>query len=77
MSDLAIRIHVWMTSTLAALRSEERGQDLIEYALWCGVIALFLIAVGALALYTGAVTAMSTGIGNCIDYNTVTPCTPF
>jgi Flp pilus assembly pilin Flp len=41
---------------------EERGQDLTEYALWTGVIALFLIAVGGLALYTDAVTAMAGGI---------------
>jgi hypothetical protein len=76
MSDLALRIQFWVTTTLASMK-EERGQDLTEYALWTGVIALFLIAVGGLALYTDAVTAMAGGIEHCIDFNTQTPCTPF
>ena len=46
MSDLALRIQVWVTTTLASLK-EERGQDLTEYALWTGVIALTLTGIGA------------------------------
>jgi Flp pilus assembly pilin Flp len=77
MSDLAIRIHVWATSTLAALRSEERGQDLIEYALWCGVIALSLTGLATFALFTDAISGMGAGIKNCADFTGTTTCDPF
>ena len=54
----------------------ERGQDLIEYAMLSGLIALGLIAVGALA-FSGPLTDMATGIGNCIDFKSSTSCAPF
>ena len=76
MSDLAIRLHIWLSTTLASVK-EERGQDLTEYALWTGVIALTLTGIGALAVLSGAVDLLGTGIGNCIDFNAVTPCDPF
>ena len=47
---------------------EERGQDLIEYALLSSLIAAAIIAVGV-AIYTGAITAMANGISNCIDFD--------
>ncbi len=58
------------------LTISERGQDLVEYAIFTGIIALTLMAVGALFL-TGALGAMATGIGNCIDFNSTTVCAPF
>ncbi len=60
----------------AKLPISERGQDLVEYAIFTGIIALTLMAVGALFL-TGALGAMATGIGNCIDFNSTTVCAPF
>lgn len=60
----------------ARLPISERGQDLVEYAIFTGIIALTLMAVGALFL-TGALGAMATGIGNCIDFNAGTTCAPF
>ncbi len=60
----------------ARLPISERGQDLVEYAIFTGIIALTLMAVGALFL-TGALGAMATGIGNCIDFNSTTVCAPF
>ncbi len=60
----------------ARLSISERGQDLVEYAIFTGIIALTLMAVGALFL-TGALGAMATGIGNCIDFNSTTVCAPF
>ncbi len=60
----------------AKLTISERGQDLVEYAIFTGIIALTLMAVGALFL-TGALADMATGIGNCIDFNATTVCSPF
>ena len=56
--------HAWVVSHLR----DERGQDLIEYALLGGTIALAIMAVGVLLALTGALTSMATGIGNCIDF---------
>jgi Flp pilus assembly pilin Flp len=53
-------------SVLAGFRGE-RGQDLIEYAMLSGLIAAAIVAVGVL-LFTGALTKLITGIGNCIDF---------
>ena len=57
--------------------SEERGQDLIEYAMLGGLIALGIIGAGL--LFVGPLQDMATGIGNCIDFDAggVTPCDPF
>ncbi len=63
-----------ITSLLSRIRSE-RGQDLIEYAMLGGLIALAIIAVGTLA-FTGALNSMAAGIGSCIDF-TAGGCTPF
>ena len=57
--------HAWVVSHL---HRDERGQDLIEYALLGGTIALAIMAVGVLLALTGALTSMATGIGNCIDF---------
>ena len=46
----------------------ESGQDLIEYALLGSLIAAAIIAVGV-GIYTGAITDMTNGIGNCIDFD--------
>ncbi len=60
----------------AKLPINERGQDLVEYALLSGMIALAIIGVSALFL-TGALTDMVTGIGYCVDFDTLTTCDPF
>ncbi len=53
----------------------ERGQDLIEYALLGGLIALAII--GTVLAFQGALTSMAGGISDCIDFNKATPCAPF
>ena len=68
------RVMVSVSSFAARLRSEERGQDLLEYALLGGLIAAALVAAGALIAYTGAVTGMADGIAGCIDFDAGTPC---
>ncbi len=52
---------------LVRIRSE-RGQDLIEYAMLSGLIALAIIAVGGLLLFQTSVEDMVKGIGGCIDF---------
>lgn len=52
----------------------ERGQDLIEYAMLSGLIALAI--VGAVVLFGGALTDMAEGIGDCIDFDNSTSCDP-
>ena len=64
------KIFVW----IQALRSSERGQDLIEYALLGGLIAAALLAVAVLTGMTTAVTDMANGIGDCIDFDDATTC---
>jgi Flp pilus assembly pilin Flp len=61
-----IRIH---------LPQSERGQDLIEYAMLGGLIALAIIGVGVAAL-TGALNNLFDGIGRCIDFQSG-GCDPF
>ncbi len=53
----------------------ERGQDLIEYAMLGGLIAIAL-AAGAL-VFSSALSSMASGIGNCIDFTNSTKCAPF
>ncbi|HLF07816.1 MAG TPA: Flp family type IVb pilin [Dehalococcoidia bacterium] len=57
--------HAWVVSHLR----DERGQDLIEYALLGGLVAIALMA--AALLLSPAITSMATGIGRCIDFTDV------
>jgi Flp pilus assembly pilin Flp len=60
---------------LRSLLKDERGQDLIEYAMLGGLIAIAL-AAGAL-VFAGPLADMAAGIGRCIDFNSGTTCAPF
>ena len=66
-------IKTWIQSYLP---QSERGQDLIEYAMLGGLIALAIIGVGVLAL-TGALNDLFNGIGDCVDFDSATACDPF
>ena len=55
----------------------ERGQDLLEYALLGGLIAAAIVAVIALGTMTDAITSMAGGISDCIDFDNTTACGPF
>jgi Flp pilus assembly pilin Flp len=72
-SGVRTLISTWLA---ARLNLDERGQDLIEYAVWSGVIALALMATGAFVL-SGALGKLATGIGNCVDFDDTTSCAPF
>ena len=66
-----------VVSGLRARLSEERGQDLLEYALLGGLIAAAITAAAVLLAMTGAINGMATGIAECIDFNSATVCGPF
>ncbi len=61
-------------SHLPRLRRES-GQDLIEYAMLGGLIAIALIGAGL--VFGPALTGMAEGIGFCIDFDAGTDCDPF
>ena len=63
-------------SGLRARLSEDRGQDLLEYALLGGLIAGAIIAVALLGFMTDGISNMASAIGDCIDFDTTTACTP-
>ena len=64
------KLFVALNSLVIRLRSE-RGQDLIEYALLGGLIAGALLAAAVLTGLTTALQNMATGIGECIDFDSV------
>ena len=68
---------VTAVSGLRARFSEERGQDLLEYALLGGLIAAAITAAAVVLLMTGALEGMTEGIGFCIDFDSGTTCGPF
>ena len=62
--------------TLKMWLSDDHGQDIMEYAMLSGLIALAIIAVGV-AFFSGALESMFGGIGDCIDFDSTTSCAPF
>jgi Flp pilus assembly pilin Flp len=70
MTNLLVKIQ----SFLSGLR-EERGQDLVEYALFSGLIAAAIIAVGV-AGYSGMLTGLMEGLKGCVDFKAGS-CNPF
>ena len=71
-----MQIATYVTTWILSRLHREEGQDLLEYGLFGGLIAAAIIAVIALGTFTGAITAMATGVGNCIDFSAITACTP-
>ena len=70
---MIIQVYTWILAHRPHL-SRESGQDLIEYALLGGLIALSIL--GGFVLFGGALTDMAIGIGNCIDFSDTTVCDP-
>ena len=62
---------------LRARMSQERGQDLLEYALLGGLIAAAITAAAVVLAMSGALTNMASGIADCIDFDSLTNCGPF
>ena len=74
-----MRLVAYGSAWLTGLIRGERGQDLIEYSLLGGFIALSLMLALAVAVaaLTGSLEGMVTGIGNCVDWNPSNDCNPF
>ena len=70
---MIVQVYTWLLAHRPHL-SRESGQDLIEYAMLGGLIALAIL--GAFILFGSALTDMATGIGNCIDFTSSTVCDP-
>jgi len=66
-----------MTWVRSQIRSE-RGQDILEYALFGGLLAALIIAVGGILTVAGAnpLETMFNGIEGCIDF-AAGGCDPF
>jgi len=60
------RIIVWFKG--------ERGQDVLEYAMLSGLLAIVMLALLATGVLQDAVELMATGISNCIDFDASTAC---
>ena len=67
----------WLVTRVTRLSRNERGQDLLEYALLGGLIAVAITAAAVVAAMTGGLEKMSNGIKNCIDFKANTACDPF
>ncbi len=64
---------VMAVAGLKARLTEERGQDLMEYAVLGGVLAVLVVGVGTALALTGAATTMANAIAECIDFDNVCP----
>ena len=69
-----LKVYVWIMAHRPHL-SRETGQDLIEYAMLGGLIAIAIIGAGV--FFQPAIASMASGIGACIDFTSGTPCEPF
>jgi Flp pilus assembly pilin Flp len=69
------RTTVWVLSAKAGISSRlhgERGQDLMEYALITGGIAIVLIV--ALLVFTNQFGNLFGSLKNCIDFDSTSHC---
>ncbi len=66
-----LKVYVWIMAHRPHL-SRESGQDLIEYAMLGGLIAVAIIGAGV--FFQDALEDMGEGIGFCIDFDKDTPC---
>ncbi len=72
--NLAITRVMIAVSDLKVRLTEERGQDLLEYALLGGLIAAAIVAL--VTIFNPALQAMATNIGYCLDFSGNTTCDP-
>ncbi len=66
-----LKVYVWIMAHRPHL-SRESGQDLIEYAMLGGLIAVALL--GAAFVFDDALLKLGEGIGRCIDFDSETVC---
>ncbi len=73
-SELPLRFIVTLQSLVRSLRRDERGQDTLEWVLMSGLLAAGI--VGLLVLLTPFLTTMIGNVGECLDFDAITVCTP-
>lgn len=71
--DVFLKVLIGMQELGRRLRSE-RGQDTLEWAMLSGLVAIAILLV--LGVLTGALNSLMNGIGDCIDFDGITPCLP-
>jgi hypothetical protein len=68
-----MRIIAYLATWLHARLSSERGQDLLEYAVFGSLIATALVVTG-LVVMDSAIQGMGLGLARCLDFSGSTPC---
>ena len=68
---MIIQVYTWLLAHRPDL-SRESGQDLIEYAMLGGLIALALVVV--ISIFGTAIADMGNNIAKCIDFDGSTVC---
>ncbi len=77
LTDLSIRVVAFVQTAVSQLHEhskDERGQDTLEWVLMSGLIAAAI--VGVLLLFSSALQTMVKNVGNCLDFDSSTPCNP-
>ena len=74
MINTALMRTVMAAGRLRRRLTEERGQDLLEYALLGGLIAAALTGLAVVAIMSGAIESMACGIGDYINFSESPAC---
>ena len=74
LQTMSIRALVAIQSLVRSLHRDERGQDMLEWVLLGGMVALGIVTVAV--VFTGALNTMIGNLGNCLDFTSATACTP-
>jgi len=75
-TNLSIRVHAFISGLL----HREEGQDMIEYALFGGLLATAIITIAGLIVagtIPNPVQGLLDGLEGCIDFDQGTACDPF
>ena len=71
--NTALMRTIMATSRLRQRFTEERGQDLMEYAILSGMIAVVAGGLFATAVFTGALSGMRDTIAACLTLDGACP----
>lgn len=71
--DMALSRVMLAVTGLRARLTEERGQDLLEYALLGGFIAVAFVVAALLLPMSTAMNSMVGAIAECVDFDQVCP----
>ena len=69
-----MKIATYVVTWIQSHMHREEGQDLLEYSLFGGLIAAAILAAILSGIMETAINTMAVGVGECIDFDTLTPC---